>query len=205
MVMKKLIFLLMILSIFTLVACDNQSSDDPVSMGPDTQPTGNVNTPENNNTQTDTPSDNSDINDVDEPSSIPDTFAYEIDGVVIEMNQNILYVIENVGEPLGIFEAPSCAFEGIDRVFAYPGVQIYTYPVGDDDFIHTITFFDDTIRTPEGRIRLGSSVQDVIDAYGEDFEDVSGVYTYRRGMTRIEFLIDNGIVMGISYGYQLDL
>ena len=208
--MKKsgLVIILILLSVFVFTACasgqpevqlpvntppwestgEDPQDDDPASVTP-----GNV----------DEPGSADDSTGNDEPTA-PPVFYFKMGDILIEMDQDIIYVLERAGEPTGVFEAPSCAFDGIDRIFAYPGIQIYTYPDGDTDRIHTIAFFDDSIRTTEGGIRLGSSIQAVFDAYGDDHEYDSGMYTFRRGLTRLEFLVDNDIVMSISYGLHLD-
>jgi len=129
-------------------------------------------------------------------------FALRVGEFLIEMNQDMDLALAALGEPGRVFEEPSCAFDGIDRVFGYPDMQIHTYPVGNADHIHTIMFLNDLIRTTEGRIRIRhSSLQDVIDAYGDDFVHEAGMYTYTRGLTTLEFFIDDGIVEGITYGF----
>jgi len=203
------IILLIMLSVFLFTACGNGQPDMQLPVNtPDRFPSGSV--PNDDDPASAVPGDADDpdtINDNtgdDEPLP-PPLFSFKMGDILIEMGQDINYVLERAGEPTGIFEAPSCAFDGIDRIFAYPGIQIYTYPDGDNDFIHTIAFFDDSIRTTEGGIRLGSSLQVVFDAYGEDFEFDAGMYTFRRGLTKLEFLVEDDIVMSISYGLQLNI
>jgi hypothetical protein len=204
-----LISIPVLLAFFALIACgngDNGSENDsqlpPLEVETATAPVDNAEPAElpinNEPNQTD------DLAEADQPQA-PPYFAYKHDDVLIEMNQNINYVTGRLGEPQGIFEAPSCAFDGTDRIFSYPGIQIYTYPVGDEDFIHTIGFFDDSIRTTEGGIRLGSNIQAALDAYGNDYEYESGMYTFTRGLTVLEFLTDNDVIMGISYRLILDI
>jgi len=112
--------------------------------------------------------------------------------------------LEKLGEPLGVFEAPSCAFDGIDRIFSYPGIQIHTYPKGDDDYVHTISLRDDSVRT-QGGICLGLSPNVVVLAYGDDYELENGMYTYTRGLTTLEFFVEDDMVIGITYGLILDI
>ena len=198
--MKKInsILLIMILALLVVTACGNGN-------GPDVPPV--ENSPAVNN-----PGENGDP-DVDEteppPANdpvVPDAFFFKMGDVIINMDENIDYVIEKVGEPLGRFEQESCAFEGNDIIFSYPGIQIYTYPAGENNFIHTIGFFDDSVRTAEGGIRMGSNIQAVIDVYGNDFSYETGVYKYSRGLTVLEFLVDDDdMVIGITYRLLLDL
>jgi len=122
------------------------------------------------------------------------------------MDDDIANVISKIGEPLEEFEAESCAFDGIDRIFRYPGIQIYTYPKDGSDHIHTIGFFDDIIRTSEGGIRLDLPIQAALDAYGEDYRYETGMYTFTRGLTFLEFLVDDDdIIISITYRLELDL
>jgi len=196
--MRKL-FLLLILALFILTACGNgQPGPDPEPEPgqPGSEPAANV--PPAADT---TPADpNQPPVHEDEPAEIPD-FALKVDGFLIEMDQNITYVLGALGEPQGIFVAPSCAFDGEDRIFQYSNIQIHTYPKGDDDYVHTISLRDDSIRTTEGRIYLGSSLQDVLDAYGDDYEYDNDMYKYTRGLTTLEFFIEDDIVIGITYGF----
>ena len=138
-----------------------------------------------------------------EPAA-PTVFALNLGGNVIEMDQNMEDVIQMLGEPMGVFEAPSCAFDGIDRVFRFPGVQIHTYPLGDEDFVHTISLRDDTVTTTGG-IFLGQSLEDVKAVYGEDFVQEYGMFTFTRGQTTLSFLIEGNVVIAITYGLLLDI
>jgi len=132
-------------------------------------------------------------------------FALRIGDFIIEMNTDVSYTLEALGEPRAVFEEPSCAFDGIDRVFGYPDLQIHTYPVGDADYIHTVMFLSDLVRTTEGRLRIRhSSLQDVIEAYGDEYVHEAGMYTYTRGLTTLEFYIENDTVEGITYGFIIE-
>ena len=205
--MKKatLLLTLILSAAIVLAACGNEQSDEPAPEPESTQPQEVV------SSTSDTPDpvepeagDEPEAVEDDEPQA-PAEFFFKIGDVIIELDQNIDYVLSRVGEPIGILELPSCAFEGMDRVFRYSGADLYTYPVGDDDFLYTITFFHSEVQTAEGGIRLGSSLQDVLDAYGDDYELDSGMYTFTRGMTVLEFLIDDDIVIGITYRYLVNV
>jgi len=134
---------------------------------------------------------------------VPDAvFSFSMNGAVIHMDMEISQVTAMLGEPNAVFEQPSCAFDGIDRVFSFPGVQFHTYPVGDLDFLHTINIRDDSVATENG-IFLGSSLSDVISAYGNNYAHEFGMFTFTRGLTRLSFFIENDMVVGILY--ELDL
>ena len=139
----------------------------------------------------------------DEPDPVvdnyaPEGFTFATQGVTIHMDQDMSIVLEQLGEPLGVFEAPSCAFDGIDRIFSFPGVQIHTYPLDDLDFVHTISIRDDSVTTMKG-IYLGSSWEAVLAAYGDDYEQEFGMFTFTRGQTTLSFFIEDDMVVGITY------
>jgi len=136
------------------------------------------------------------------PPEVPE-FTFTLGGFVIEMDQNITEVIGALGEPIGFFEAPSCAFDGIDRIYAYPGVQIHTYPKGEEDHVHTVSLRDDSVMT-EGGIYLGASLNMVALAYGDDYEFDTGMYQYTRGRTTLAFYIEDNMVTGITYGLVME-
>jgi hypothetical protein len=118
------------------------------------------------------------------------------------MNEDINDVFADIGEPRKTFEAPSCAFDGIDKIFSYPGFDLHTYPKGGNDFVHTINFRDDSVATAEG-IVLGSGFADMLKAYGDGYAQDLGMYTYGKGETRLQFLIVDDLVDAIMYLYDI--
>ena len=200
--MKKIGLILFIIFVtFSIAACGN--GDGPGVETPVEQEPAEV-VPRDNEPSSPVSENEPDASVEDEPV-VSDAFFFKMDDIIIEMDQDIDYVINNLGEPLGRFEAPSCAFDGMDIIFSYPGIQIYTYPAGAGNYIHTIGFFDDSVRTAEGNIRLGTRIQSVFDVYGEDYSYETGMYTFTRGLTVLEFLVEDDIVMGITYRLLLDL
>ena len=197
--MKKFILPALVIGlIFMLAACGASDADNN---GYDPQPAetnGPAADAQNQDTDTNgaTPAD-----DYDPASGIaptPEGFAFPFQGTIIHMDQNMAEVLEQLGEPLGVFEAPSCAFDGIDRIFSFPGIQIHTYPDGDFDFVHTISIRDDSVTTMNG-IFLGSDWDDVVAAYGDDYEQEFGMFTFTVGRTTLSFFIEDGMVIGILY------
>jgi len=208
--MKKLALLFITaLLLIVLAACGGEA--EPVQESqPSTQDTENAPVPVSDSNPAESASTNDDSASADDEaadgeSQEPDVFFFKIGDAVVNLNENITYVIERAGQPLGELRLPSCAFDGDDIVFSYPGANLYTYPVGDDDFVYNIALIDSTIRTAEGGIRLGSSLQDVLDAYGDDFELESGMYTFTRGLTVLEFLVVDDEVRAITYRYLVEI
>jgi len=206
--MKKTILILILAALF-LTACGG-TAPEYVQQEPEAEaPVENSESPVQEEAVPDPESDinNDDVDDnesVDDPVEVEKAdFALLYRGFIIEMDQNIDLVLDALGEPLGVFEAPSCAFDGIDRIFGFPGIQIHTYPKDDGDFVHTISLRDDSIRTTEG-IYLGVGAQEVFDTYGNDFELEFDMCTYTSGQTTLSFFIEEGMVMAITYGLIME-
>jgi hypothetical protein len=177
--MKKGILLLAIMLL--LVGC---SKDDTT---PDA--TGNTGT----NTSTDGTSDTSD--NAGEPT---EGYSYDANGVTIPMNVDAAPIVEALGEPVEYFEAASCAFQGLDKIYYYNGFELGTYPSGDKDIVSYVNFLDDSVTTDKD-IYLGSTAEEVIAAYGEDYTEDSGSYVYRLGETKLTFIVEADAVTSITY------
>lgn len=107
-------------------------------------------------------------------------------------------VINALGEPKSYFEAPSCAFMGVDKIYTYSHFEIDTYPDGGTDKISMILFLDDLVTTPEG-ICIGMTIDDIKRVYGNGYEEVNGAYVYKKNNTKLTFLVKNGEISSIEY------
>lgn len=107
-------------------------------------------------------------------------------------------ILEALGEPLSYFEAASCAFEGLDKMYTYDHFEIDTYPDGDKDYISSIILLDDMITTPEG-VYVGMTKGDMEAAYGTEYEVIAGTYVYTQGNTHLSFVMKNDEIVSITY------
>ena len=124
--------------------------------------------------------------------------AFEFDGVSVPLNVPSDEIIASLGEDYQYFEAQSCAFQGMDKVYTYGSFQIRTYTDGDTDKILSVEFLDDTISTPEG-IYIGCSEDQVIAAYGSDSLSENGSYIIAADGGTLDIVMGDGTVSGISY------
>lgn len=116
----------------------------------------------------------------------------------LPMNAEFAPLLDFIGESDTYFEAASCAFDGLDKTYTYSDVEIITYPDGDVDYISSIRLLSSAAATPEG-ITIGSSKADVVAAYGEDFEEFAGQYTYEDGDAQLFILFENDAVVSVEY------
>jgi hypothetical protein len=134
----------------------------------------------------------------DETGEAGEGFSFLANDVTIPMNVDAAPIIEALGEADSYFEAASCAFQGLDKIYTYSGFEIYTYPNGDKDYISSVYLKDDSVQTDKG-IYIGSTFDEVKEAYGEDYTEKSGEYTYTLGQTKLSFLIEEDCVSAITY------
>lgn len=115
----------------------------------------------------------------------------------ISIDQDMADVLAALGEAQSYFEAASCAFDGLDKTYTYPGFVITTRPEDTGDFVNSILLTDDSVTTAEG-IYIGSTKDDVIAAYGES-SGTEGVMNYTRGNTTLNIILKDGVVASIEY------
>ena len=118
--------------------------------------------------------------------------------VTIEMDADAAPIIEQLGEPDSYFEAPSCAFEGIDKMYTYRSFELDTYPTDDKDYVSSVIFKDDTIVTPEG-IGIGDSVASLETAYGTQWNDEDGMMVYEKDGMKLCFIVDEDTVISVEF------
>lgn len=124
-------------------------------------------------------------------------YTYIHNDVVVEIDADAAAVVEQLGEPLSYFEAPSCAFEGIDKIYTYSSFEIETYPMDEKDFISMVTFKDDSITTPEG-VGIGDTVDKVKEVYGNCAEE-GGMMVYEKDDMKLCFIVKDGTVASVEY------
>lgn len=124
-------------------------------------------------------------------------YTYVYNDVVVEMDADAAAIVEQLGEPLSYFEAPSCAFEGIDKIYTYSSFEVETYPMDGKDFVSMVTFKDDSITTPEG-VAIGDSVDKVKEVYGDCAEE-GGMLVYEKDDMKLCFIIKDGVVVSVEY------
>lgn len=125
-------------------------------------------------------------------------YVFESKGVSISVDADMKPVADALGEPSKYFEAASCAFEGLDKVYTYNGFEINTYPSGDKDLIASVILKSDSVTTKEGAY-IGMSLEDVKAKYGTDYEDKNGMITYSKDGMKLCFLVQDGNVTSIQY------
>ncbi len=117
--------------------------------------------------------------------------------VRIEMMAPSDPIIEALGEYKSSYEAPSCAFDGMDLVYTYAGFEVLSYDQNGTRLITGVVLRDDTVGTPEG-IYIGSDIASVEKVYGEVAEGANNLIL-TRGNTDLLLIFKDGVVSSIQY------
>jgi len=125
-------------------------------------------------------------------------FVFEANGTTVKMNEETSSILEGLGKEIEYYEAKSCAFDGMDKTYTYAGFQLITYPDGDKDRVNSVVLKDDTVSTKEG-VCIGDTKAKVEEAYGTDYTEKNGAYTYTKGKSTLEFIFDGDAVSSITY------
>lgn len=135
---------------------------------------------------------------VEEQAADHKGYVFVYDDIVMEIDLPASAVLPRLGEPNSYFEAPSCAFNGIDKIYTFNSFEVDTYPFEGEDRISSILFRDDSVATMEG-IGIGDPVEELIAAYGEDSTEENGVTVYHKDGMKLCFIIEEGCVSSIEY------
>lgn len=127
-----------------------------------------------------------------------DGYVFEYNGTAIAMNKKAAPILGGLGEHKDYFEAESCAFEGLDKIYTYGGFELHTYEIDGVDYVASVIFLDDSVSTKEG-IYLYSDSDDVLSKYGDNYTKTLGLYTYELDKSKISFLIEDDKVVSIEY------
>jgi|GEM_PF-454271 len=117
------------------------------------------------------------------------------------LKPNTLYDETMISEEYEYYEAQSCGFDGLDKIYTYNTIEIYTYPQGSQDYILEILLLENG-KTDKG-ITNGSTKDEIIAAYGEATTATPDKLSYDADdMSLIFALSSNQKVEEIRYVYN---
>ena len=115
----------------------------------------------------------------------------------IHMQDPAAPVLEKLGQAKSSYEAPSCAFDGMDVIYSYPGFDLMTYVKDGQGIVSGVVLRDDTVETIEG-ICIGSDKAAVEKAYGK-FADGANNMKVVKGSCELLVILTDGAVSSIQY------
>lgn len=125
-------------------------------------------------------------------------YVFESNGVELAADMDMSELADKLGEPANYYEEPSCAAQGIAKIYTYSGFEVETYPDGEKDLIARITLKDDSVSTPEG-LDLSMTEDDILAAYGADCEETETSMVYEKDGKKLRFILDGEDIASIEY------
>ncbi|MBP5730430.1 MAG: hypothetical protein J6X19_04410 [Clostridia bacterium] len=103
------------------------------------------------------------------------------------------------------YESESCALEGLEITYFYPGFDLYTYKASANatEYITGASFWDDTIETGEG-LYIGAPASKVESLYGVTIGDSVNI-PVKKGNCELLIVLENSAVKIITYNYPAEL
>jgi hypothetical protein len=138
-----------------------------------------------------------------EPDPASGEYFFEYNGAAITMHAEADPLLAQLGKESAYFEAESCAFQGLDKTYSYPGFDLMTYPVDGKDFILSVILMDDSVTTNEG-LYIGAPESEIIARLGDEYKSENGSYIYESGRSQLMIITENGAVTAIEYSAQAD-
>lgn len=124
-------------------------------------------------------------------------YTWEVDGVELYIDATPEETVDLIEEEAEYFESPSCAYDGTDKIYTYNNYVVTFYESEDNDGISLITLTSDLVSTDEG-ISIGSSHDDIIEAYGDATSDSDTLVTYEDNGTELRFVLMDDAVISIE-------
>lgn len=125
-------------------------------------------------------------------------FVLTLPGGIITFDQNITQATALLGEDYQYAEAISCAYDGLDKTFSYDGIEIITYPDGEQDFVNEIILTSGGYSTSRGTC-VGDSLSELTAAYGPDYKASGALVEYELGTSVLSFTIKDDVVVTIDF------
>jgi len=122
-------------------------------------------------------------------------------GQSISVDMNMSDILALIGDPYDYQSNLGCYNEWNDEVYIYNDIQVDAN-TNDGNIYKSriITILNSNVSTSKG-IVIGSTVQDMENAYGTQYTDMGNVYVYTasNGNTLLFMTDDNGIIFSIVY------
>ena len=103
------------------------------------------------------------------------------------------------GEP---FESPSCAFDGMDIVYSYPGFDLYVFDDNGSRVVTQVVLRDDTVQTVEGAF-IGMDKAQVEKLY-TPVEDGKTSLQLTKGNCMLLMIFKDDELSSIQYNAKID-
>ena len=133
-----------------------------------------------------------------DPAGSTAGYLFKNGDATVAVDEMMSAVLTDLGEPKQYYEAASCAFNGLDKMYTYEHFEVDSYPAPDGDRVQSIFLMDDLVATAEG-LRIGDSRAKAEELYGTDCEVVGTESIYTKGGMKLKVMMENDVVTYITY------
>ena len=98
-----------------------------------------------------------------------------------------------------VYEVPSCAGEGTDKVYMGSSYEITAFHDGKSEVTYCVTFVTPDAKTPEG-LCLGDDMAKAATLYGE-YREYNAAWIFTRGNTQLWVIGENDVITSIELRY----
>lgn len=95
-----------------------------------------------------------------------------------------------------VYEVPSCAGDGTDKVYITAYYEITAYHDGKNEIVYSVAFLTPNVQTDEG-LALGDDLAKAATLYGE-YEESGNAWIFTRGDTQLWVIGENNAVISIE-------
>ena len=137
----------------------------------------------------------------DTAQAAPTGYYLTVNDYKLAVDQPMETVIASMGKEESYFEAPACAFDGVEKIYTYNNgaIEVRTYIAADGkDYVNFVVLKNDLVSTDEG-LSVGDNTEKVKQVYGEDYKDNNGSFEYTKGNMKLLIVIEEDAVVSIQY------
>ena len=95
-----------------------------------------------------------------------------------------------------VYEVPSCAGEGTDKVYITNSYEITAFHDGKNEITYCVTFVMPDAKTPEG-LGLGDDMTKAASLYGQ-YQENGSAWIFTRGNTQLWVIGEEGVITSIE-------
>ena len=125
-------------------------------------------------------------------------FVFKTNDVEIIPGELAAPILDSLGDPESVYEAPSYVFEGNDKVYKYDGFEVTTASYNGEEVVVAIFFTSKESKT-QGGFSIGSSLDDVEVLYGEPSCVNNEEYVWRSDSVEFHLVAIDKVITSISY------
>ncbi len=95
-----------------------------------------------------------------------------------------------------VYQVPSCAFEGTDNVYGYGSYEITAFGDANGETVYSIYLIEPDVSTPEG-LANGDEMTKAAELYGS-YEEDGTAWVFTRGKTQLFVIGQDGVIVSIE-------